>query len=144
MKIEKSGRVAGKKAMRDRHLTPEASFCSFCGTTKHGSLAMVGGPGVAICSTCVAEAASVMESENGGNGLRPKPWETMDDSQLLNHLPEVSAVKDQVELSLAAWVAIARERKISWDRIGRALGITRQSAWERFRNATSPSRSTSS
>lgn len=71
--------------------------------------------------------------------LRPKPWETMDDAQVLDHLPEVSAVKDQVELSLAAWVAIARERKISWDRIGRALGITRQSAWERFRNAVGSS-----
>ncbi|MCB5294175.1 hypothetical protein [Arthrobacter sp. SO3] len=56
----------------------------------------------------------------------------MTDDQLLAHLPEVAAVASQVEERLSAWVGTARERKISWARIGAALGMTRQSAWERF------------
>ncbi|WP_354171118.1 hypothetical protein [Arthrobacter sp. UYEF36] len=57
----------------------------------------------------------------------------MSDDELLAHLPEVAAVASQVEERLSAWVETARERKISWARIGGALGMTRQSAWERFR-----------
>lgn len=57
----------------------------------------------------------------------------MDDKQLLDHLPEVAAVAGQVETALQTWVSLSRERGISWARIGTALGMTRQSAWERFR-----------
>lgn len=56
----------------------------------------------------------------------------MTDEQLLSHLPEVAAVSGQVEAALSAWVNIARERNISWARIGASLEMTRQSAWERF------------
>jgi hypothetical protein len=57
----------------------------------------------------------------------------MTDEALLAHLPEISAVAAQVEDRLCAWVRTARRRSISWARIGAALGMTRQSAWERFR-----------
>jgi hypothetical protein len=41
-------------------------------------------------------------------------------------------VRDQVDDDLRAWVAEARRRELSWDKIGAALGMKRQSAWERF------------
>jgi hypothetical protein len=64
----------------------------------------------------------------------------MTDEALLAHLPEISAVAAQVEDRLCAWVGNARQRGISWARIGAALGMTRQSAWERFRSpAADPS-----
>ena len=56
----------------------------------------------------------------------------MTDDELLAHLPEISAVASQVEDRLRSWVGTARQRRISWARIGAALGMTRQSAWELY------------
>lgn len=91
---------------------------------------------MAICSHCVGSAARLLATRDPGALPVPGagPWDAMDNDQLLEHLPQVASVQLQVEKSLAAWVGIARERKISWERIGRALGMTRQSAWERFRH----------
>lgn len=63
------------------------------------------------------------------------PWARMDDAVLLARLPEVAAAGTQVEEHLQAWVTAARERGISWARIGDSLNMTRQSAWERFAKA---------
>lgn len=38
-----------------------------------------------------------------------------------------------IETSLREWVRIAREHGHSWREIAEALGVTRQSAWERFK-----------
>jgi ATP-dependent Clp protease ATP-binding subunit ClpX len=39
---------------------------------------------------------------------------------------------EQVDDSLQTWVSRLRERGVTWARIGGALGMARQSAWERF------------
>jgi len=109
-------------------------FCAFCGTTP-GGRRLVAGPGVAICETCVAKAVDILK--NAGGGVGPDAfgpaWDHMSDEEVLSHLPEVSRVGLSVEDQLRTWVGVARERKISWAAIGAALGITRQSAWERFK-----------
>jgi hypothetical protein len=51
---------------------------------------------------------------------------------MLDHVPRIAAVADQVDANLRSWVAELRRRGVTWTRIGQALGITRQSAWERF------------
>jgi ATP-dependent Clp protease ATP-binding subunit ClpX len=56
----------------------------------------------------------------------------MADEQILDQLPRIAAVGAQTEASLQRLVTILRERRVTWARIGTALGITRQSAWERF------------
>jgi biotin operon repressor len=38
----------------------------------------------------------------------------------------------KVDDDVRAWVAQARRREISWERLGQALGMKRQSAWERL------------
>jgi hypothetical protein len=38
-----------------------------------------------------------------------------------------------IERSLGEWVRIARTKGHTWEEIGTALGVTRQSAWERFK-----------
>ena len=38
-----------------------------------------------------------------------------------------------VEATVPEVVALARENRCTWAEIGDALGVTRQSAWERFR-----------
>jgi hypothetical protein len=52
--------------------------------------------------------------------------------QVLSNLAPVSAASTQVQQNLAAWVGKARALGGTWSQIGEALGMTRQSAWERF------------
>ena len=56
----------------------------------------------------------------------------MTDVEILDHLPEISSVSLRTDEQLLVWVRAARERGISWSRIGTSLNVTRQSAWERF------------
>lgn len=42
------------------------------------------------------------------------------------------AAHQNVDRAIAHHVAALRARGISWARVGEALGMTRQSAWERF------------
>lgn len=53
--------------------------------------------------------------------------------QLLADIAELTARRREIDDRLAAKVAKARQVKIPWEDIGRAAGITRQSAWERWR-----------
>jgi hypothetical protein len=105
-------------------------MCSFCAGSTSASRRLVAGPGVAICRGCAAAAMELFS--NTAKSEAAAPLAGMTDDELLAHLPEVAAVSSQVEERLSAWVGTARERKISWARIGAALGMTRQSAWERF------------
>ena len=94
---------------------------------------LVAGPGVHICDECVGLAHNVI-AEYGEKPVevRLPLWESMTDEQMLEHIPRVSAVADQVEANLRAWVQELRRRGLTWARIGQALGVTRQSAWGRF------------
>ncbi|GII80888.1 hypothetical protein Sru01_58700 [Sphaerisporangium rufum] len=61
----------------------------------------------------------------------PGPY-TMTGEEILEFLPRVAAVGAQVEANLRGWVQRLRDRRVTWARIGAALGMTRQSTWERF------------
>ena len=107
--------------------------CSFCGKSAEQVSRLVAGPGVHICDECVGLANSVIEEyRDNPVEVRLPLWESMADEEMLHHIPRVSAVADQVEANLRAWVRELRRRGVTWARIGEALGITRQSAWERF------------
>jgi len=113
--------------------TPEPPRCSFCGKANTEVTRLVAGPGVHICNECIALADSILEEY----GVQPSQarlpmWEALTDEQMLDHIPRVAAVADQVEENLRTWVQELRRRGVTWTRIGAALGITRQSAWERF------------
>lgn len=51
----------------------------------------------------------------------------------LQHLPGISRIRLKVEEQLSLWVRVVRERKSPGPTSGAALGITRQSAWERLK-----------
>ena len=113
-------------------------MCSFCAGSASSTRRLVAGPGVAICQDCAASSIRLLSGTDSSPA--EAPWARMTDEALLAHLPEISAVAAQVEDRLCAWVGTARQRSISWARIGAALGMTRQSAWERFRSpAADPS-----
>jgi hypothetical protein len=106
--------------------------CSFClkPNTEVGTL--VAGYGVFICDGCAALAAELIKGKPASVPQLP-PWEqegTVDD--VLASLPRVAAAVAQVERSLTGYVRRARSEGATWARIGEALGMTRQSAWERF------------
>ena len=108
--------------------------CSFCRKPPDAVAKLVAGPGVFICNECVGLCTELVALPS------EKPWQEqvasweqkMSDEDLLKHLPRVAAAAAQVEQQLTAWVRQARGRGITWTRIGESLGMTRQSAWERF------------
>lgn len=137
-----------------RRVTTDSPRCSFCGKPRTEVAKLVAGPGVYICDVCVGLAGSVIEEsrrkaeeprwqaeesqgeaeEARGNAAGPRlpMWEALSDEQLLEHIPRVAAVAEQVEENLRSWVQELRRRGVTWVRIGQVLGVSRQSAWERF------------
>lgn len=111
----------------------ELARCSFCGKPDTEVDKLVAGAGVHICNECVALAASIIDESLGGPARPRVPvWESLTDGEMLGHIPRVAAHIEQAEADLRSWVQELRRRGVTWAKIGEALGITRQSAWERF------------
>jgi ClpX C4-type zinc finger len=110
--------------------------CSFCAKPSSDVEKVIAGPGVYICNECVGLCNDILREEQqkpSEPGTRlPAREASMTDEQILDLLPRVAAVGAQTEASLQRLVTILRERRVTWARIGAALQITRQSAWERF------------
>ncbi len=107
--------------------------CSFCRKAPDAVDRLVAGPGVFICNECVALCTELIAAPKQASAPdEVAQWESMSDDDLLQHIPRVAAAEAQVEQQLTGWVRRARSRGITWTRIGEALGMTRQSAWERF------------
>jgi hypothetical protein len=107
--------------------------CSFCFKSNTDVESLVAGPGVFICDTCVALAQQLIDGKAGPDPVPLAPSEKMEDvDELLRELPQVVRAGSQVEHYLAEGVRRARELGATWARVGAALGMTRQSAWERF------------
>ena len=116
-------------------MVPEVPIrCSFCARPEEAVNKVIAGPGVYICDGCVELCDTILAEDRQAGGKHPRlpGWESMSDQELLSHLPRVAQVADQVEANLRQWVHRARERGITWSRIGAALQMTRQSAWGRF------------
>lgn len=111
---------------------PVIAACSFCRKPNTEVATLVAGPGVFICNECVALCVQVID---GRPASVPQlaPWEQVTTvEEVLANLPMVAAASTQVEQSLTGWVRRARAFGATWAQIGNALGMTRQSAWERF------------
>jgi ATP-dependent protease Clp ATPase subunit len=116
----------------------ESLHCSFCHKKSTDVAKLIAGPGVHICDECVGLCAEILEQERQAASTEPRlpAWESMSAEQILDHLPKIAAVQAQVDKNLHDWVGHLRTRDVSWERIGASLGMTRQSAWERFRSET--------
>jgi hypothetical protein len=108
------------------------NHCSFCNRSAESVDTLVAGAGVYICNNCVLLCAEVIKNKPVGPKRTTPVWEGLDDAALLTHLPRIEAIRHLVDDDLRSWVGEARRRGVSWDRIGDALGMRRQSAWERF------------
>jgi ATP-dependent Clp protease ATP-binding subunit ClpX len=110
--------------------------CSFCAKPSSDVEKVIAGPGVYICNECIGLCNDILRAEQQ-KPSEPRtelpPWdESMTDEQILDLLPRIAAVGAQTEANLQRLVAILRGRRVTWARIGAALQMTRQSAWERF------------
>lgn len=120
--------------------------CSFCLKPSTEVAKLVAGHGVYICNECVALCGEIIAAElsspaapgqaaAGSADTQPQlaPWEQeMTLEEILAALPRVAAAGQQAQEYLTHWVRKARSLGATWARIGAALNMTRQSAWERF------------
>ena len=111
--------------------------CSFCAKPSSAVAKVIAGPGVYICNECIQLCNDILEEEQQqassppGTQL-PAREEAMTDEEILALLPRIASVSAQTDASLQRLVTVLRGRGVTWARIGAALQITRQSAWERF------------
>jgi len=127
--------------------TTVIACCSFCLKPNTQVAKLVAGHGVYICNECVALCGEIIQAElaagpppagpppaaPAGGQPRVAPWEQeMSLEEILAALPRVAAAGQQAQEYLTHWVRKARSLGATWARIGAALGMTRQSAWERF------------
>jgi ClpX C4-type zinc finger len=109
--------------------------CSFCTKPSSAVAKVIAGPGVSICNECVQLCNDILEQEQQASSpgtQLPAREEAMTDEEILALLPRIASVGEQTDASLQRLVTVLRGRGVTWARIGAALQITRQSAWERF------------
>jgi hypothetical protein len=106
--------------------------CSFCLKPSTEVRRLVAGPGVFICDGCVALCAELIDGPPAPTPHLPAWEHAASVDEVLESLPRIAAAGAQVEEHLTGWVRKARALGATWARIGEFLGMTRQSAWERF------------
>ena len=98
--------------------------CSFCRKSEKEVARLIAGAKGHICDDCVESSARILDAS---------PRAELADDALLSSLRACDAAVDAAREVLQRRVETLRERGLSWDAIGKALGVSRQSAWERFR-----------
>jgi ATP-dependent Clp protease ATP-binding subunit ClpX len=105
--------------------------CSFCLKSQHDVKKLIAGPGfIFICDGCVGLCNAIIAGKTPKVdvlGIGNVSTET-----LLARLKPIEQTLQGMGNQLHAAVEELRGREVSWARIGEALGISRQSAWERF------------
>jgi len=114
-----------------RSLPKKTSYCSFCFKSQHEVKKLISGPaGIFICSECVALCNEVIAGRPPKIS-KPSP-EELPTERLLGRLRPIEDTIQGKGNQLQWVVELLRSREVSWAQIGAALGISRQSAWERF------------
>src|SRR5690348_5602666 len=105
--------------------------CSFCLKSQHEVEKLIAGPGsIFICDACVGlcnDWIAGRPPKLGDFSLSAGPTPT-----LLERLKPIERTIQGQGNQLQAAVEGLRGREVSWAEIGKALGVSRQSAWERF------------
>ena len=104
-------------------------YCSFCRRDDSVVDKLIAGPGIYICDACIGLCNDILD----GKPRTDFPgWDSLSDDALLATLKPSSAAVEAVRMVLQEHIDLLRRRGVSWGRIGEALGISRQAAWERF------------
>lgn len=107
----------------------ESVSCSFCTKDQHAVAKLIAGHGIYICNECVGLCDQILADQPASEF---GSWSERPDEEMLTGLARMQAITSQVDAAIHDHVGILRARGISWTRIGDALGVSKQSAWERF------------
>lgn len=103
--------------------------CSFCKKFDAEVKKLIAGAsGVHICDACVGVCNRILEATPSAFS----GWDKMSDTELLAALNPAEAAAEAVRSVLQTEIDVLRKRGVTWEKIGDALGISRQAAWERF------------
>lgn len=105
--------------------------CSFCAKSEKEIAKLAAGPGgLRICDECVDACRLVMDGEIPvARDFAPGNWPT---ERLLTMFAPLERTLHAYREHLSEVVAALRQREVSWAKIAEPLGVSRQSAWERF------------
>ena len=113
--------------------TPDPLHCSFCLKSQHEVAKLVAGPGgIFICDECVTLCDVYIAGGTPKIDHEQFKLQNIPSDRLLARLKPIERTLQGMGSQLHTVVEELRGREISWARIGDALGISRQSAWERF------------
>ena len=113
----------------------ETLYCSFCRGAAKSGVRLIEGPGVYICESCIVLCARALTQCAPGEGraaARISCGQDCSTDTLLTLLKGQDATLVEVRDRLKATIKTLRDREVSWEKIGKALGCSRQAAWERF------------
>jgi ATP-dependent Clp protease ATP-binding subunit ClpX len=106
-------------------------YCSFCSKSQHEVKKLIAGPAsIFICDECVAICNRVIT--DGPPPVQPMSPPEIPTERLLERLAPIEQSLQGKGSQLQSVVDTLRTREVSWADIGAALGVSRQSAWERF------------
>lgn len=107
-------------------------YCSFCFKSQHEVKKLIAGPAaIFICDECVALCDEYVGGRVPPTSKVPSDQE-LPTERLLERLQAIEETLQGKGNQLQTVVDLLRSREVSWAQIGSALGISRQSAWERF------------
>ena len=106
-------------------------YCSFCFKSQHDVRKLIAGPaGIFICDECVGLCNEIIAGHMPQS--KPPADQELPTERLLARLGAIEQTVQGKGSQLQCVVELLRSREVSWAYIGAALGISRQSAWERF------------
>lgn len=108
--------------------------CSFCRKPDSAVSRLIAGPGVFICDACIILCARALTqcAPQRGAAARIECGQDCSTETLLSQLKGQDATLKDVRDRLLMTVKTLREREVSWEKIGKAMGCSRQAVWERF------------
>jgi len=129
--------AAAERKARRKHqkllgrVLPKTLHCSFCGKSQKTVKMLIAGPRVFICDECVGLCDRIIAGQQipdqGSFNPLDRPTE-----ELLELLPTANFAVESNRDFLQSLVEDLRRREVSWAQIADVLGVSRQSAWERF------------
>jgi ClpX C4-type zinc finger len=105
-------------------------YCSFCFKSQHQVKTLIAGPAIFICDECVELCNQIIAGRPPN--VKPPSEKELPTERLLAQLGPIEDMVQGKGSQLQGVVDLLRSREVSWAQIGAALGISRQSAWERF------------
>lgn len=112
--------------------TTRTLYCSFCFKSQHNVKMLISGPaGIFICDDCV-DLCNECRAGRFPDSSKQLSEEELPTERLLERLQAIEETLRGKGNQLQVAVDLLRSREVSWAQIGAALGVSRQSAWERF------------